>query len=215
MMNRFVSSLIFVWTAISLVAAGAAEHALFGRTASEAKLRPYVHCDGFAGGVRAVNLDRRPQTAEPWRAVDYGGNGLRVSVIDGYRVTYTYARTYVFANLKAEQSDPSRYAEDKRIVTLELAEMAKADDALDLVDFSYLGYSGQTLTKRALAGRALGKSQILSDEDAVIITIFFLNQDPENRRFQTHEEFVALRYTFIRGYINCVAKTKSAGIGAY
>ncbi len=178
-----------------------AEHAL--------KLGPYIHCDGFAGGVRGVALDRRPQTAEPWREVGFGNTSGRVSVVDGYRVAYSYPRTFQFANLKAERSDPSRYAEDKRIVALNLAEMAKADGNTALADFSDRGFSGQTLAKKELSGTTLAITQIFSDEDAVIVTIYFMNQVPEMRRFQTHEEFISLRDSFIRGYVECVARKKS------
>jgi hypothetical protein len=172
-------------------------------------LRPYIHCDGFAGGVRGVALDRRPQTAEPWREVGFGNRSGRVSVVDGYRVAYSYPRTFHFANLKAERSDPSRYAEDKRIVTLNLADMAKADGNTALADFSDRGISGQTLGKKGLSGTTLSITQIFSDEDSVIVTIYFMNQVPDMRRFQTHEEFIALRDSFIRGYVECVARKKS------
>lgn len=189
---------------------GAGERDPPGQVESAVKLQPYIRCDGFPGGVRGVILHRRPQTAEPWREVDFGGRIQRVSVMDGYRVLYSYARTYAFANLKAERSDRSRYIEDKGIVTSNFAEMAKADGSLDLVVFSYRGFSVQTLTKRKLAGRALGMVQILADKDSVIVTIYFLNQIPENRRFQTFEEFISLRDAFIRGYIECVARKRSA-----
>ncbi len=178
-----------------------AEHAL--------KLRPYIHCDGFAGGVRAVALDRRPQAAEPWRDVGFGNRSGRVSVVDGYRVAYSYPRTFHFANLKAERSDPSRYAEDKQIVTLSLADMAKADANTALADFSDRGFSGQTLGKKKLSGTTLSITQIFSDSDSVIVTIYFMNQVPEMRRFHTYEEFIALRDSFVRGYIECVARKKS------
>ncbi len=178
-----------------------AEHALI--------LRPYIHCDGFAGGVRGVALDRRPQTAERWREVGFGNRSGRVSVVDGYRVAYSFPRTFQFANLKAERSDPSRYAEDKRIVTRNLADMAKADGDTALAEFSDRGFSGQTLAKEELRGTTLAITQIFSDEDSVIVTIYFMNQAPERRRFQTHEEFIALRDSFIRGYVECVAKKKS------
>ena len=179
-----------------------AEHAL--------KLRPYIHCDGFAGGVRGVALDRRPQTAEPWRQVSFGNRSERVSVVDGYRVAYSFPRTLHFANLKAERSDPSRYAEDKQIVTRNMADMAKADSNTALVEFSDRGFSGQTLGKKALGGTTLAVTQIFSDTDAVIVTIYFMNQVPEMRRFQTYEEFIALRDSFIRGYVECVARKKKA-----
>lgn len=174
------------------------------------KLHSYAHCDGFAGGVRGVVLDRRPQTAEPWREVGIAGTGRRVSVADGYRVTYSYARTYAFASLRAEQSDPARYAEDQSIVTVNFAEMAKADRALDLAEFFHRGLPVQTLTKRQLAGRTLAMAQILADVDAVIVTIFFLNQAPEHRHFQAMEEFIGLRDAFIRGYIECVMTKRAA-----
>jgi len=174
------------------------------------KLRPYIHCDGFAGGVRGVALDRRPRTAEPWRAVGLGNRSGRVSVVDGYRVAYSYPRTFHFANLRAELSDPSRYAEDKEIVTQNLADMAKADGNTALTEFSDRDFSGQTLAKKDLSGTTLAITQIFSDSDSVIVTIYFMNQVPEMRRFQTLEEFIALRDSFIRGYVECVAKKKSA-----
>jgi hypothetical protein len=173
-------------------------------------LQPYVHCDGFAGGVRGVTLDRRPGDAVPWREVGLGEETERVSVVDGYRVMYSYPRTYWFANLKAERSDASRFGEDKRIVTAHFGALAGADDNIVLTEFSEHGFAGQSLTKKALGGSTLGITQILSDEDSVIVTIYFMNQAPENRAFQTHEEFVALRDGFVRGYIECVAERKAA-----
>ncbi len=192
------------------VSSSAAERDPRGQAEGTAKLESYIRCDGFAGGVRGVTLDRRPQTAEPWREVRFGGRSQRVSVVDGYRVMYSYVRTFPFANLKVEQSDRRGYVEDKEIVTSNFAEMAKADDSLDLVAFSYRGFAVQVLTKRKLAGRTLAMVQMLSDEDSVIVTSYFLNQIPEHRRFQTFEEFISLRDAFIRGYIECVARKRLA-----
>jgi hypothetical protein len=172
-------------------------------------MQAYVHCDGFAGGVRGVTLDRRPADAAPWREVGLGEKTERVSVVDGYRVMYSYPRTYWFANLKAERSDGSRYREDKRIVTEYFVALADADDSTVLTSFFDRGFAGQTLTKKALGGSTLGITQILSDEDSVIVTIYFMNQASENRAFQTYEEFVALRDGFVRGYIECVAQRKA------
>lgn len=121
---------------------------------------------------------------------------------------YSYARTYPFANLKAERSDPSKYAEDKQVVVRSLAELAGADGNTELVGFSNQRFSGQTVTKKELAGSTLGITQIFSDEDRVIVTIFFLNHAPQNRRFQTYQEFISLRDDFVRGYMECVAKKR-------
>jgi hypothetical protein len=171
-------------------------------------LQSYVRCDGFAGGVRGVALDRRPADAAPWREVGLDAKTERVSVLDGYRVMYTYPRTYWFANLKAERSDPARYEQDKRVVTEYFVALASADGNTMLTDFSRRGFAGQTLTKKELAGSTLGITQILSDRDAVIVTIFFMNQEPENRAFQTYGEFIGMRDDFVRGYIDCVAEKR-------
>jgi hypothetical protein len=209
-MNRFAPALLFFVLVGAHVVVCAAETGQPEQQDSSSKLQRYIRCDGFADGVRATILDRHPRTVEPWREVNLSGKRERVSVVDGYRLMYTYPRTFPFARLKAERSDPSRYAADKRIVTLNLIETEKADGNLRLVNFSERGYTGQTLTKKEMAGTTLGITQIFADEDSVIVTIFFLNQLPENRKFQTYEEFLALRDGFVRGYLECVAKKLAA-----
>src|SRR5258706_1974083 len=208
-----MSALFLLWRLLLTFSAvsSAGEPNSSGLQESARKLERYVHCDGFADGVRGTIVDRRPAEAEPWRGVNSGGKSQRVSVVDGYRVMYSYPRSFPFARLKAERSDPAKYRDDKRIVTLNLLEMEKADSNLALVNFSAHGFSGQTLTKKEMAGTTLAMTQIFSDEDAVIVTIFFLNQLPENRKFQSYEEFISLRDGFVRGYVECVAKKRSAG----
>ena len=209
-MSRFPLFLSFLLSAVAYGSAGAGEPDPARLQENSLQLQPYTLCDGFADGIRAVTLDRRPQTAEQWREVEFGGQNQRVSVVDGYRVGYSYPRKLGFASLRAERSDPSKYAGDKQTVTLNLAGMAKADGSTDLVEFSDRGFSGQTLSKRELSGRTLAMTQIFSDEDSVIITIYFHNQVPEMRNFQTYEEFISLRERFIRGYIECVARKRTA-----
>jgi hypothetical protein len=198
--RRVASCLVFLTQLAIRITSVAAE--------DSSKLQPYIHCDGFAGGVRGVTLDRRPPTAEPWREVSSGGTTWRVSVVEGYRVMYSYPRTYPFANLKAERSDPSKYAEDKQLVMRSVAELASVDGNTELIDFANQSFSGQTVTKKELGGSTLGITQIFSDRDLVIVTIFFLNHAPQDRRFQTYEEFISLRDDFVRGYMECVAKKR-------
>ena len=209
-MSRCLFFLFFLVLIVAHGTSDAGEPGPPGRRENTLKLQPYIHCDGFAEGVRGVTLDRRPQTAGPLREVGFGGKSRHLSVVDGYRVGYSYPRKFGFATLRAERSDPSRYVRDKQTVTLILAEMAKADSGTELVDFSDRGFSGQTLTKKALSGSTLGTTQIFSDEDSVIVTIYFHNQVPEMRNFQTYGEFVSLRDSFTRGYIECVAKKRSS-----
>ena len=172
------------------------------------KLQPYVRCDGFADGVRGVKLDSRPMGGDPWREVLVGVTKRRVSVVHGYRVMFAYPGTDFFANLKAEQSDPTKYVEDKETVRLSLSEAGKTESNVNVKDFKLQGFTGQSLTRRTLIGSTLGITQLFSDEDSVIVTVYFLNQAPEKRRFKTYEEFVALRDKFVTGYADCVAKKR-------
>ncbi len=169
-------------------------------------LEAFTRCDGFADGVRAGTLDHRPPSSAPWREVVVGGTPRLVSVVDGYRVTYSYPRHLAFATLRVERSDPARYAEDKATVAAYFAEMARADPGLDLVESG----DSQTLSKRALAGRTLAMTQIFFDAEGVIARVSFHNQEPGHRRFQTFEEFARLRDAFTRGYIECVRKRASS-----
>ncbi len=172
------------------------------------RLQPYVRCDDFAEGVRGVKLDGRPKDAEPWREVSVGSTKRRVSVVHGYRVMYAYPSTDFFANLKAEQSDPAKYGEDKATLKLSLSEIGRAEGSADVKEFKVEGVMGQTLTKRALTGSTVGITQIFFDKDSVIVTIYFLNQTPNKRKFKTYEEFVSLRDKFIEGYAECVANKR-------
>lgn len=172
------------------------------------KIQPYIRCDGFADGVRGVKLDSRPQSASPWREVSVGGTAHRVSVVDGKRVMYAYPGSDFFANLKVERSAWESYRDDKDTVQKSLIEIAQTGGA-DLQDFSLHGFSGQTLTKKSLSGNTLGITQLFVDEDQMIVTIYFLNQAPDKRRFKTFEEFVVLRDSFVSGYSECVAKNRA------
>ncbi len=213
-MNQVILSLFLLALLAVDSASSAGEAGLLAQPDDALRFQPYIHCDGFAGGVRGVTLDRRPPGAAPWREVAFGGKTERISVVDGYRVMYSYPRTYPFARLNAERSDPSKYDDDKRMATENFVAIATADGNAALVSFADRGFSGQTLTKKELGGRTLGITQLFSDEDSVIVTIFFLNQAPENRRFQTYEEFISLRDRFIRGYVECVERKKSASVPA-
>lgn len=78
-------------------------------------------------GLRLAALDWRPgqdpQTAQPWRILEFfqpGSNVAfrteRVSVASGYRAMYAYPDTDYFANVRIEQSVPGSYESDRRKV---------------------------------------------------------------------------------------------------
>jgi hypothetical protein len=52
-------------------------------------------------------------------------------------------------------------------------------------------------------GNTLGISVLFSDADHHIVTIYFLNQNPKKRKFQTIEEWRTLRDNFLKRYTTC------------
>ncbi len=58
-------------------------------------------------------------------------------------------------------------------------------------------------------GGVIGIYVIFSDADNVTVTVYFLNQGREHRRFKDIEEFRALRDTFLNRYTRCIKDGRS------
>src|SRR6185436_3630616 len=88
--------------------------AMSAQAQTSAKLKPFAACEGFADGVRVKRETPRPASEPPWREVTAKGVTRKISVVDGVRVVYAYPEKEPFADVKAEASDPAKYADDKR-----------------------------------------------------------------------------------------------------
>jgi hypothetical protein len=178
-------------------------------------LRRYLSCK-FDDGLQIKEITRR-SAGDNFRTVETGEGTKKVSVMDGYRVMFAYPRTpYFFANMKVEQSDPQQYAGDKETVIAELKNvpsmkgLAAPMEYLDRQDFN--GYEGYGVERTVIdKGGVLGTYELFSDADHVIITVYFLNQGREKRRFESKEEFRVLRDKFLNQYTKCVSAPPAGG----
>ena len=173
------------------------------------RLKPYTSCK-FDGDLYIKEVTNRDNTGENYRTVNTAGGEKKVSVIDGYRVMFAYKKArYYFANVKVEQSKGKDYINDKDTVIEGITYLPFYENVpakmvyrgkKDIKGHEIYGADMDVIDK----GGVIGIYAIFSDDDHVIITIYFLNQGRANRRFNNIEEFRVLRDDFLNRYTNCI-----------
>jgi hypothetical protein len=174
-------------------------------TSRDDSLKPYASCQ-FEDGLKVVQVDRLPKGVT-FRTENTPSGGKKVSLVDGYRIMVAYPKTDFFANIKAEKSNPDDYAKDKETVTEGLKwaiANGKEMESQEPIKVSFNGFEGYALNRKSLVGNTLGITVLFSDADRHIITIYFLNQNPKKRKFQTIEEWRTLRENFLNRYTSCI-----------
>ena len=168
-------------------------------------LKPYTTCE-FEDGLKIVQVDRLPKDVT-FRKENTSSGEKQISLADGYRVMVAYVKTDFFANIKAEKSDPTKYATDKDTAIEALkwaASTSKEMESQDPIKVSYNGFDGYAINRKSIMGNTLGITLLFSDPNQHIVTIYFLNQSPKKRKFQTIEEWRTLRDNFLNRYTACV-----------
>ncbi len=182
-------------------------------------LKPYTKC-AWPGDLEVKEIDRRPKSDAKFREVRTAQGMERISVLDGYRVMFSFkGLPYYFANVKIEQSDSDSYARDKEIniASLKYLSIEKQVTPMILADESMLnGFAHFGIDRdRIDVGGVLGIHVLFDDIHHLVITIYFLNQGVENsrrsttadrRRFHNIEEYRLLRDDFLARYSECLRK---------
>ena len=183
-------------------------------------LRPLTQCD-FADGLKTAAADRAPAEIRE-RKVATATGARTVSLADGYRILFAYPGSDYFANVKLELSQEARYAADKKAVVANMEYLANRTsiDARAAVPlqhdtlrgFDIYGFNFPTIdfyvagNPPTLGGGPIGTFVLLDDARRLIVTMYFLNQRPERRRFKTIEEYRDLRDRFLDNYTTCLAR---------
>ncbi|MFS8084501.1 MAG: hypothetical protein ACMG6H_02650 [Acidobacteriota bacterium] len=181
------------------------KHAASQTTSRDDSLKPYTTCE-FEDSLKVVQVDRLPKGVTSRTETTRSGE-KRISLADGYRVMVAYPKTDFFANIKAEKSNPDEYTKDKDTVIEGLKwaiANSKEMEAQEPIKVSYNGFEGYALNRKSLVGNTLGITALFSDADHQIITIYFLNQNPKKRKFQTIDEWRTLKESFLKRYTSCV-----------
>jgi hypothetical protein len=171
-------------------------------------LKPYTACK-LEGDLEVKGITRKQNVPSDYREVTTAKGKERVSVVDGYRVMFGYKDVgYFYANVKIEQSDAKSYAQDKEIVINELRHLSSSKQfkMMLIADKTMLsGFEHYAIEREAIdVGNLIGIHLLLYDKDKIIITIYFINQEKKKRRFNSIEEFRAIRESFLNRYTECL-----------
>lgn len=203
-----IAALVLVTACLSIVCA---------QTSSTDPLKPYTACQA-PGELKIKEVTRRSAGGND-REVTTDKGQEKVSVRDGYRVMFAYPDLpYYFANVKIEQSDPARYAQDKEILINEKKHYATVKDKTAMVftdkklinGFEDYGFDREKID----VGGQVAVHVLFYDPDQLVVTIYFLNQSKavfgNNRRFESIKEFRQLRDDFLSHYSECLKRVADA-----
>lgn len=176
-----------------------------GGAAADA-LRPLTTCS-FGKDLAPQHIDRW-SGPEPWRPVQTASGPMRVSVADGYRMLLGFGAGAPFVNLKLERSQPGQLAADRTAILAQMTSFA-ARPGVAVAPFKVAARNGvevMALNNRALGGGSvIGIYTLISEKNSVIATAYLLDQEPSRRKFQTYEQYQALRDDFIDALALCMA----------
>jgi hypothetical protein len=131
-----------------------------------------------------------------------------VSRTDSYRVMLDYNQPDYFANLRIDRSIPEGFSEDKDILRrwLDLLSSERTDSETRAAqEFDFNGFQIYSTNRRtSLDFDENGVALFFDDANKIYVTVYFLNQRPPFRNYQTIEEWKVLRDRFLDTYTGCV-----------
>ncbi len=161
------------------------------------KFWPYIPLF-FKDGLEWDLVNER-SGSDPFRIVTTAKGEEHVSVMAGFRVLYKYPNTDYFAKMHVEQSYAEQYEADKQKV---IDGMTFSAGNLPVIHENKSSFEIYSAGQPNLESSVLGMALILFPKDHIITTVYFLNQEPSKRKFQTFEEYENLRDEFVEGIIS-------------
>ena len=117
---------------------------------------------------------------------------------------FAYPAQDFYANVKAEQLDPSRYTADKSVLLDSLKALAEDNIEAEVPPTLYPGFDVHGINRAKLEGGVLGVYLIFDDKRHIATTIYLLNQEPQQRAFQNMMEYASRRDAFLKSYVSCI-----------
>ena len=172
-------------------------------------IRPYTSC-AFDDGLRIVSLDALPATPMV-RTVETPDGEKQITMLEGERIMLAYPDEDFYANVKAEQLDLGNYPREKADLIAQLGPFVSDGKArIEPPQPPLQGFEVHGLNRLALEGGVLGIYLLFDDKQAVVTTIYFLNGEPGQRRFQSLPGYARLRDRFLAAYAGCVRTNQGA-----
>jgi len=122
----------------------------------------------------------------------------------GVRMMFAYPGTDFFANVKAESLPAANYSRLKGFLLENFQYYTHSNIVNTALQSPINGFEAHGLDRERLEGGVLGIYLLFDDHAHVVTTMYFLNQDPASRKFQTMQEYSTLRDRFLTSYTACV-----------
>lgn len=194
-----------VWIALASIACTAANAGAQGaKVEPQGPLARYAMCK-FPDSLHADSTARLAGTGTRFRSVTTTKGEKKISAIDGYRFLLSQGRPSYFADITVEQSDFGLYGADKDAAIDNLHYVLQSavghpyweHDERD--GFQVFGETDESFEERGPTGRYV----IVNDATQTIISINFLGQAPQDRRFVNIDEHDEIRDGVIYALIKC------------
>ncbi len=188
-------------------AQGAAHTASAAERPTPAALRPYLGCK-LPIGPDLTQRTLLPQAPMARTAQTFSGP-KKIQLTDGVMAAFAYPGEKPFANVKVELLPATGYSAEK--VDL-ISEFDKINAAGNDTQRNYTmkptlnGFEIQGFDRTALDGQVLGIYLLFDNARHVATTAYFLNAPAGERKFNSVNEYNALREGFLNAYTVCVRK---------
>lgn len=178
---------------------------------NEAALHNYESCT-FDDGLQIVKIDSLPPGVQE-RTVQTKDGPKPIRMAAGRRIMFAYGvGGDFFANVKPEQLPDDTWATEKQTLLDELNAMLTSDhDSLPnaALPQQMHGLEIHGFDRSTLKGGVLGFYLLFDNARHIATSVYLLNQEPITRRFQTIEQYRALRTRFLTAYTGCVAQNQN------
>ena len=148
------------------------------------------------------------------RAVQLPSGSAQVSVVEGFRFpAIPEGKTEPFANVKIELSEPDKFVADRETIISNIRWIHSTSKDMEapqplLVDLN--GFEGPMINRASFSGTTLALIALFNEKEKVVVTIYLENAPPEQRGFQTKDEWNGMRDRFLVALTSCGAKALDA-----
>jgi hypothetical protein len=175
-------------------------------------LRPYVLC-GVGGGLEIFAIDGQRNPSPPYRVVPNENQTDTIFVTESHRTLFAFTKVdYYVASGKVEASDPARYGSNKAKLIQRLGQIVKADSGRSILrkkeSFRRIevhGLYADTLDR----GDTVAIDNFFLDKRKIMVSVYYLNQGKEQRRFTDISEFQIVRRDFVERWTACADHAKT------
>ncbi len=208
MMNRTSLSAVI---SIAVAALSCSVQNISGQAGAIPKpLMPYTSCV-FPDMLRIVEVDPLAPGVTA-RSVDTAQGPQQIDLVAGERVMFAYPMTDFFAHVNVELLPGDRYPQLKQELIGNLHYLESQPHGPTRAEALPVGLHGFEVhgnDRLRLEGDVLGMYLMFDDKAHVATTIYFLNQQSWQRKFQTMDEYGRLRDHFLQNYTACIRQNQA------